>query len=142
MAFRWRNGVSLAADDCPYQQKKKEKKTRQSWTPRTKNSGSVHELCFPQNGVMFDLRIFNIVISLKETVYPQREHIISFIRSPLDFKYGDFTKGNSLLTEGADYFIYEKPPPPWTFNMVTSLMESAYSQKEQIISFMRSPPGF
>ena len=30
--------------------------------------------------------------------------------SPLDFQYGDFIKGKSLLTEDADYFIYEKLP--------------------------------
>ena len=53
-----------------------------------------------------------MVTSVKERVYSQRERIISFLKSPLDFKYGDFTKGKSLLTEGADYFIYEKPPPP------------------------------
>ena len=58
---------------------------------------------------------------------------------PLYFQYGDFTKGKSLLTEEADYFIYEKPPS-CIFNMVTSLKERVYSQREQIHSFMRSPP--
>ena len=51
----------------------------------------------------------------------------------MDFQYGNLTKGKSLLTERADYFIYEKPPTPWIFNMVTSLKDRVYSQREQII---------
>ena len=51
-----------------------------------------------------------MVTSLNERVYSQRGQIISFMKSPLGFKYGDVTKGKRLLTDGADYFIYEKPP--------------------------------
>ena len=51
-----------------------------------------------------------MVTSQKERIDLQGAQFISFVRSPLDFKNGDVTKGKSLLIEGADYLIYEKPP--------------------------------